>query len=123
MFLWAPATYAQSSPAVAASQPEHAGPAFNLLTTEGDTILRIFTFGAILAGSGAATALLGAAAGAAGTQALCPVLGCGSDLQALDPVFPLGGALLGGMLSGAFGVYVTGAIATFFFSDDGQNPE
>jgi hypothetical protein len=123
MCLWTPATYAQSSSAGVASQPENVGPSFELLTAEGDTLLKIVTFGAILVGSGTATALLGAAAGAAGTQALCPALDCGSDQQSLDPIFPFGGALVGGLLSGAFGVYVAGAVATFFFSDDGQSPE
>lgn len=94
-----------------------------MLTSEGSTVLDILTLGAILVGSGTATAILGAAVGAAGTQTLCPYLECAGSTQTLDPIFPLGGAIMGSALAGALGVYLSGAVAAFFFTDDGSAPE
>ena len=105
----------------------HEEPSVILQTAESDTLLDILTLGAILVGSSSAAALLGAAVGAAATQSLCPSFGCSSSQETvqgqIDPIFPVGGALLGASLAGAFGAYVSGAITTLFFSSDGSTGE
>ena len=96
-------------------------------SAESDTLLDILTLGAILVGSSSAAAILGAAIGAAATQSLCPSFGCSSSQERaqnqIDPVFPLGGALMGGALAGAFGAYIAGAVTTLFFTADGSSGE
>jgi hypothetical protein len=91
--------------------------------SESDDTINILTLGAILVGSGSATAVLGAALGAAGAQTVCPYFNCAGSSQSLDPLFPVGGAIMGSALAGAFGVYVAGAVTALFFSSNGKGPE
>lgn len=114
---------AQTSPMAQSSDRQTPSDTLSGFTSEVDDTINVLTLGAILVGAGSATAIMGAAMGAAGAQTACPYFDCAGSSQSLDPIFPLGGAIMGSALAGAFGVYVAGAITVLFFSSNGTGPE